>query len=106
MPMTVVVTRNATGRIRGFLASCMCEIAPGVYTAPRMNKAVRERVWTVLDSWFGHGSDMAIVMTWPDRQSPGGQGVLTLGVPRKEIVDYEGVFLTRRTLPPTDDVPF
>ena len=31
----------------------MLEIAPGVYTAPNLNAAVRDRVWTVLSDWFG-----------------------------------------------------
>ena len=44
MSMTVVVTRNVAPRFRGFLASVMLEIAPGVYTAPEMSKGVRERV--------------------------------------------------------------
>ena len=51
--MTVVVTRNVVDRFRGFLASCMLEVAPGVYTAPRMNAAVRNRVWLVMEEWFG-----------------------------------------------------
>ena len=45
MPMTVIVTRNVEDRYRGFLASCMLEIAPGVYTGPRMTPGVRDRVW-------------------------------------------------------------
>jgi len=51
MPMTVVVTRDVPDRFRGFLASCMLEIAPGVYTQPRLSAGVRERVWTVLADW-------------------------------------------------------
>ncbi len=94
--MTVVVTRNATGRIRGFLASCMCEIAPGVYTALRMNPAVRERVWKVLDSWFEPGLDMGVVMTWPARAMPGGQEVRVLGNPRVELFEKDGIFLCRK----------
>jgi CRISPR-associated endoribonuclease Cas2 subtype I-E len=46
--MTVIVTRDVVARFRGFLASCMLEIGLGVYTAPRMNAAVRTRVWSVL----------------------------------------------------------
>ncbi|MEO0813153.1 MAG: type I-E CRISPR-associated endoribonuclease Cas2e, partial [Myxococcota bacterium] len=38
--MTVIVTRNVPMRFRGFLASCMLEIAPGVYTSPGMNRGV------------------------------------------------------------------
>ena len=34
MPMCVIVTRDVPARFRGFLASCMLEIAPGVYTQP------------------------------------------------------------------------
>ena len=50
--MTVVVTRDVAPRFRGFLASCMLEIGPGVYTAPRMNAGVRERVWAVMQEWY------------------------------------------------------
>lgn len=46
--MTLAVTRDVAARFRGFLASCMLEIAPGVYTSPKMNRAVRERVWSVV----------------------------------------------------------
>ena len=102
MPMTVVVTRNMPGRFRGFLASCMCEIAPGVYTAPRMSAAVRERVWTVLRSWFAGEPDQAILMTWPDRNLIGGQQVLSLGVPRKDLWNLDGVYLARRDLSETE----
>ena len=47
--MTVVVTVNVEGRYRGFLASAMLEIAPGVYISPQMTDGIRERVWDVLD---------------------------------------------------------
>ena len=71
MAMTVIVTRNAPDRMRGFLASCSCEISPGVYTAPRMCKAVRERVWSVIEHWYGLVDDCSVTMTWIDRESPG-----------------------------------
>lgn len=43
-PMVVIVTRDVADRFRGFLASAMLKIAPGVYTAPRMNAGVREQL--------------------------------------------------------------
>ena len=55
--MTVVVTRNVPDRYRGFLASCMLEIAPGVYTSPNLSRAVRERVWAVCCDWAGELPD-------------------------------------------------
>jgi CRISPR-associated protein Cas2 len=59
--MTVLVTRDLAPRFRGFLASCMLEVAPGVYTSPKMTRAVRERVWQVIQDWFaelGGGSEV------------------------------------------------
>ena len=53
MPMCVIVTRDVPARFRGFLASCMLEIAPGVYTQPDMSASVRERAWTVLRRLVG-----------------------------------------------------
>jgi CRISPR-associated protein Cas2 len=94
--MVVVVTRNVPDRYRGFLASCMLEIAPGVYSSPRMSRAVRERVWAVCCEWAGIiPDDGGVLMTWRDKMSPGGQAILVLGWPRKEIVEYDGIWLER-----------
>jgi len=98
MPMTTVVTRDVVPRFRGFLASCMLEISPGVYTSPRMTKAVRERVWSVLDEWYVNLGGGGITMTWRDGSLPGGQGIATLGTPPKDLVETNGVFLARSEL--------
>lgn len=99
MPMTIVVTRQVPGRFRGFLASCMCEIAPGVYTAPRMSSGVRERVWTVLEEWWMAYPDGSLLMTWEDHTMVGGQNLRTLGLPRQDLQEHDGVFLARRDKP-------
>ena len=91
--MVIVVTRDVADRFRGFLASCMLEIAPGVYTAPNMTKGVRERVWTVISEWFEDLGGSSVVMTWQDSSQPGGQGILSLGCPSKTMVEYDGVHL-------------
>jgi CRISPR-associated protein Cas2 len=96
MSMTVVVTRNAPGRYRGFLASCMLELAPGVYTSPHMSEAVRERVWAVCCEWAGAlPDDGGVLMTWREKQEPSGQAVRTLGWPKKEFVELDGMWLDR-----------
>ena len=100
--MTVVVTRDVAPRTRGFLASCMIEIAPGVYTAPRLSRSVRERVWKVIEEWFLELGGQSIVMTWQDSRELGGQGVRVLGAPPVKLVDQEGLVLSRRT-PQTQD---
>ncbi len=98
MPMTVVVTTRARDRFRGFLASCMCEMAPGIYTAPRMNAGVRERVWRVMEEWFDDAKDGSVLMTWPNSQVVGGQEFFVLGIPRVELVEVNGIYLAKRAV--------
>jgi CRISPR-associated protein Cas2 len=95
MPMTVVVTTAVPMRFRGFLASCMLELAPGVYSHPRLSKAVRQRIWDVLQNWWGYSEGGSVLMLWEDGGQPGGQGVASLGLPQRTIVEYEGVLLSK-----------
>ena len=98
MSMTVVVTRNVPDRIRGFLASSMLEIGPGVYTGSSLSAAVRDRIWDVMESWFP-ATDSSIVMVWADKKVPGGQSVKALRVPPIELVELDGIVLARRSIP-------
>ena len=93
--MTVVVTVNVEGRYRGFLASAMLEIAPGVYTSPQMTGGIRERVWDVVSRWYYELGQGSIVMTWRDPTAVGEQRIRTLGESPKEIVDADGVHLVK-----------
>ncbi len=98
MAMTTVVTRNAEGRVRGFLASTMLEIAPGVYTSPNMTSAVRDRVWAVLEKWTVGTRDDGAIMTWPDVAAPGGQQIRVLGDAPIDLAETPGIVLARRPL--------
>ena len=93
--MTVVVTVNVEARYRGFLASAMLEIAPGVYTGPLMTAGIRERVWDVLERWYAELGAGSIVMTWRDPNAIGEQRIRTLGHPQREIVETDGVYLVK-----------
>ena len=93
--MTVIVTVNVEARYRGFLASAMLEIAPGVYTSPNMTGGIRERIWAVLSEWYSQLGQGSIVMTWRDPDAISEQEVRTLGESPKEIVDADGVYLVK-----------
>ena len=93
--MTVIVTVNVEARYRGFLASAMLEIAPGVYTSPNMTSGIRERIWEVLRRWYYELGQGAIVMTWRGPSGVGDQQVRSLGDAPKEIVDADGVYLVK-----------
>lgn len=97
--MTIVVTRNASGRMRGFLASSMLELAPGVYSGARLSVAVRERIWAVIEDWFPAEKEASVLMVWADAVLPGGQMARWLGSPPLDLVECDGMVLTRRDLP-------
>ena len=96
MTLTMIVTRDVEARYRGFLASAMLEVSPGVYVAPDMSKGVRERVWEVIRGWhmaLGRGS---VTLLWRDKAAVGHLRIETLGQPPKNIVDADGVLLVKR----------
>jgi CRISPR-associated protein Cas2 len=99
MPMVVVITRDVEGRFRGFLASAMLELAPGVYAHPRMSAGVRGRIWDVLSDWHTSRPRGSVVLTWADSAAHGGLGLKTLGEPAKEIIAHYALLLVGRPLP-------
>jgi CRISPR-associated protein Cas2 len=97
--MTIAITRNVPDRFNGFINSCMHEIAPGIYAVPKMKQSVRERLWRVLLNWEQLiPEDGGIVILWRSNEAPSGLGVRVLGWPKKELVEYEGMWLTFRNL--------
>lgn len=98
MALVVVVTRDVADRFRGFLASVMLEVSAGVYVSPRMNKGVRERTWRVLADWHGFEPRGSVVMVWRDLDAVGGICIAHLGVPPRELVEVDGMYLVRRLL--------
>ena len=108
MPMTVIVTRNVEARYRGFLASAMLEVAPGVYVSPDLSKGVRERIWAVLAKWHAHLENGAMVLIFADSAATGGLRLDHLGDPPKEVWDADGVLLVRHNAPELEpeDLPF
>jgi CRISPR-associated protein Cas2 len=98
LALVVVVTRDVADRFRGFLASVMLDVSAGVYVAPRMNKGVRERTWSVLADWHGHEPRGSVVMVWRDLDAVGGIGIAHLGAPPRELVDVDGMYVVRRLM--------
>jgi len=94
--MTMVVTRDVPARYRGFMASVMPEIAPGVYVSPELSKGVRERIWAVAQDWWGRMPGGAFVMVWKDPSAAGGLAMEFLGVPPADLADLDGVLVVRR----------
>lgn len=96
MPLTMIVTRDVEMRYRGFLTSVMLEVAPGVYVAPEMSAAVRDRVWSVMQGWWAELGRGSLTLVWRDTKAVGNLCIETLGEPPKTIVDADGILLVKR----------
>lgn len=105
MSMTIIVTRNLPGRFHGFLASCLLEVAPGVYATPKLNKAVRERLWDVMSKWISEiPDDGGLLLVYPDKNAPSRIGMVSLGWPKRDFIDHEGIWLAQSPLTAADDL--
>lgn len=96
MALVMIVIRDVADRFHGFLASVMLEVAPNVFVSPRMTKGVRERTWGVIADWHGREPRGSVVMVWRDMNETGGVGLAHLGTPPRELVEVDGMWLTRR----------
>lgn len=92
--LTVVVTRDVEDRYRGFLASAMLEVAPGVYVSPHLTPRAREKIWDVLADWHARLGRGGITMIHPERQADGGLRVRNLGHSPRSLVAIDGALLT------------
>ena len=93
--MTVIITRDVELRYRGFIASAMVEVAPGVYISPSLSSGARARIWGILSMWHGELKNGSITLIWKDSSQEQGIGLKQVGVPPKDIYDHEGYLLVR-----------
>ncbi len=93
MPMTVVITRDVADRFRGFAASIMPEVAPGVFVAAELSRGVRERMWKVFASWWDEMPGGSILLVWRDDSAAGRLGMKSLGLPVRTLADLDGFLL-------------
>ena len=96
MALVLMVIRDVPDRFHGFLSSVMLEVAPNVFASPRMNPAVRERVWKVMNDWYRAEPRGSLVMVWRDLNAVGGIGIANLGDPPRELIEADGMWLVRR----------
>jgi CRISPR-associated protein Cas2 len=97
MALVMIVARGVADRFHGFLASVMLEVSPNVFVAARMNPRVRERTWGVIADWHGQEPQGSAVTVWRELNETGGIGLSHLGTSPRKLVEFDGMWLTRRT---------
>jgi len=86
----VIAVENAPPRLRGRLALWLSEIRAGIYVGV-YSQRTRERIWDEVRLMIGVGS-AAIVWSAP---TDSGFGFDTIGLNRREPVDFDGLTLVR-----------
>ncbi len=94
MTMTVIITRDVEERYRGFILSCMPEIAPGIYASANLNQGIRERLWFVVSDWHRQAGRGSISMIHEEKTSPSGLHIKSVGEPAKELIDFDGFYVS------------
>lgn len=99
MSLTVLITRDVEDRYRGFLASAMLEVAPGMYVSPNLSSRARDKLWSVVTDWHADLGSGSLTLVYADRQADGGLTVRSLGTPPRSAVRLDGVLLMHRVSP-------
>lgn len=91
--MVVLIVERAKPGLRGELSRWMIEPRAGVFVG-RMSALVRDCLWEKVCREVGAGGAIMI----HSAQTEQGFAIRTFGKTRREIVDYEGLFLVRMPL--------
>ena len=93
--LTIIITRDVEHGYRGLLRSTMSEVATGTYASPQLSRDARERLWAIIEKWHQALERGSIVMIWRDAKSYGDIGVRMLGEATRNLVETDGILLTR-----------
>ena len=102
--MMVICVSNTADRFHGFLRSVMINPHPGTYVSRDLDKGVQERLWAILSEWYECDARGMVVMIRLDKSKSMGLDILSLGSPKREIVELEGHYaLVRDSNVKTDE---
>ena len=87
--MIVICISATADRFHGFLRLIMLNPHLGLYASKDVNKAARERIWSILSEWHATGPRGRVVMIYPDKSRRMRIDFLTLGAPKREIVEID-----------------
>ncbi len=89
--MTVIVVERAPPALRGLLTRWLVEVRAGVYVGT-LNARVRMRLWGAVCGRNPDGGCLMVCSAANEQKFE----VYTYGDPSRELVDMEGLLLTRR----------
>jgi len=88
--LVLLCASNVADRFHGFLRSAMLNPHPGVYVAADLDAGSKDRIWRILHDWWHEEPRGTLMILWSDRKSPSGISMEVLGLPKRNIVVYDG----------------
>lgn len=68
-----------------------------MYLSNSHSPAVRQRILEVLKEWFSFEEEASIVSVWKDSSKPGGLSMKRFGLPPLDLLELDGLLVTRRS---------
>ncbi|WP_368669474.1 type I-E CRISPR-associated endoribonuclease Cas2e [Roseibium sp. RKSG952] len=72
----------------------MPELSPGVYASSNLSRGIRDRLWEVVSDWHSQLRRGSVSMIYEDKNQPSGLMVESVGAPAREIVDFDGFYVS------------
>jgi CRISPR-associated protein Cas2 len=89
--MLVICVSNVADRYHGYLRSVMLNVHPGVFVAMDLDAGSRDRVFDTIEEWFAAEPTGSIVLIWKNPNEPLAIEIRNLGVPKREVIQYDDV---------------
>lgn len=89
--MLVLVLESAPPKVVGYCSSWALQVATGVYVA-NLPKLQRESIWQQISDWAT--PETRATMVWSSYTSEQGLQVLSIGHPRRRVIEREGLLIS------------
>lgn len=91
--MFVAVTRNASPRIAGFLASTLLRVSATCYVGPRITSRARQKIIDVVAEFASYDREASVTFVWTDEGAVSGVAVAHVSEPCTNIIDIDGIMV-------------
>ena len=99
--MLVLVLECAPPKIIGYCSSWALQVATGVYVA-NLPRSDRETIWEQIVDWAK--PDTRATMIWSSNANEQGLEVLSIGQPRRRVIEREGLLISTWFPRPREDL--
>jgi CRISPR-associated protein Cas2 len=73
----------------------MLNVHPGVFLSMDLDAGTRQRVFRTIEEWWNAEPRGSIVLIWKNPAEPFSIQIINIGEPKRDVVEYDGVWSIR-----------